>query len=120
LKRIFCPTKRSATFNTKVVFVAAGKFLQKTHNKTHHFVTFFSISPLFVKKVYHFVKKSTFFCHGQRPNTHFQPNIKGALKPPIPKYTNLHIFLLILSEEFYLKINEKILKKTLQRFFVFL
>jgi len=54
------------------------QFLHKTHNKTSHFVTFFSIFPLFVQKVRHFVKKSTFFCHGQRPHTHFQPKIKGA------------------------------------------
>jgi len=46
----------------KVVFVSGVHFFTNLHNKTGHFVTFFSISPLFVKKVRHFVKKSTFFC----------------------------------------------------------
>jgi len=81
------------------------QFLQKTHHKTHHFVTFFSISPLFVKKVRHFVKKSTFFCHGQPPNPHFQPKIKGALNPPTQKlqlYTQKYIFLVKLFAPFTL------------------
>ena len=71
-------------------------FFTKTHNKTYHFVTFFSISPLFVQKVRHFVKKSTFFCHGQRTNPHFQPKIKPLKNSRYTKtqlYTQKYIFL---------------------------
>ena len=37
------------------------QFLHKTHNKTSHFVTFFSISPLFVQKVRRFLAFLAFF-----------------------------------------------------------
>jgi len=59
-----------------MLFESGVLFFTNLHNKTSHFVTFFSISPLFVQKVRHFVKKSTFFCHGQRTNPHFQPKNK--------------------------------------------
>jgi len=48
-------------------------FLQKTHNKTYHFVTFFSFSPLFVHFFVFLLSKSTFFFH-----------FSAFFKPPPP------------------------------------
>jgi len=69
-----------------MVLVSGVLFFTKTHNKTSHFFTFFSIFPLFVQKVRHFVKKSTFFCHFFNPHPHFYPKNKGAQKPPIQNH----------------------------------
>jgi len=90
LRRQFHPLEISPILTPDARIQNGMQFLQKTHNKTHHFVTFFSISLTFVKKVRHFVKKSMFFCHGQHPNPYFQLNIEGALNPQIHKNTTLH------------------------------
>ena len=43
----FSPTRNYLILTLKEVFVSAVHFLQKIHNKTCHFVTFFSISLTF-------------------------------------------------------------------------
>ena len=85
--------------------VSGVQFFTNLHNKTGHFFAFFSISPLFVQKVRHFVKKSTFFCHGQRPNPHFQPKNKPPKNSRYTKtqlYTQKYIFLVKLFSPFTL------------------
>ena len=72
------------------------QFLQKTHNKTSHFVTFFGILFIFSA----FCSKSesfcAFFCRFLNPHPHLQPKIKPPKNSRYTKtqlYTQKYIFL---------------------------
>jgi len=79
-----------------MVFVSAVQFLQKTHNKTNHFVTFFSISLHFPLVFPLFLTFCSFFCHFLtffKPPPSFSTQYQGCLKSPnTKKYTKTHLF----------------------------
>ena len=85
------------------------QFLQKTHNKTHHFVAFFSIFRLFFLFSLFSLSFCNSFCHFfdffKTPTLDFSSESKVPKIPKYPKtqlYTQKYIFLVKLFSSFTL------------------